>query len=402
MSYLSHQVKASDELLAIIRQKAIALLAGLPRTGKTRAAIRVAEKSKAGRILVVTKKAAIDGWHSELEAVNALKIYTVTNYEQVAKLEEQFDFVIVDESHNIGRPGKPTQRLQALKQVAYGLPVLLLTGTPAAETHLAYYYQFSLSKWSPFAAFRNFYEFFNHWGMPHQIKVNGHLRETYKRARPELLPFLSPYIVKISQDDAGIKYQAQDRVHTVILQPETKALIEKIKKDKVAHIGGQLRGFETDIAERVAVHQLEYGAVLLDDEIVDNGNTEVVDFLLKEFGDYEDIGFMCHFRSTRFVLEKFFKKAKIFSSNAHAEGVNLSHLAHFVIVNSDYSGARFVQRRERITNINRTTEAVVHHIVTDGGISKSVYQTLRQKKDFTLKLYRDERIRRSKENYQTS
>lgn len=394
MSYLPHQVQASDRVLKVLRARGVCLLAGLPRTGKTRTAIRVAELSKAKMVLVVTRKAAIEGWHSELAECDTSKHYTVVNYEQVKKLSPllEFDLIVVDESHNIGRPGKPTERLKDLRRKVYGKPVLLLTGTPAAETHLAYYYQFSLSKWSPFAKHKNFYDFFRAWGEPNLVRINGHLQETYKKAKPEIVRYLSPFIVTLTQDQAGIKHQAKDQLHVVSLEPSTKKLIDTLIADKVVTLpSGLVLAAESDIAERLYVHQLEYGAVKVDDDIFDTGNDEVAEYLLRTFGDSEDVGLMCHYHSTRRKLSGYFSRAQIFSSNAHSEGVNLSHLKHFVIINSDFSGAKFIQRRERITNINRTSEAIVHHIVTDGGISQAVYNTLSDKRDFTLKLYREVR-----------
>jgi len=387
-SYLPHQIATSDKALGVLRQRGVCLIAGLPRTGKTRTAIRVAELSKAEMILVVTKKAAIDGWYSELEEVETVKNYTVVNYEQVKNLPPvSFDLVVVDESHTIGRAGKPTQRLKDLRAKTRGKPVLLLTGTPAAETNLSYYYQFSLSDYTPLK-YKSFYDFFRAWGIPNLVRLNGRLQETYKKAKPEIVDFLRPYIVTLTQEQAGIKHQATDELHIVPLKPYTKQLIETVKEHKVTTIAGSLVAFESDISERLAVHQIEYGALKIGDDYVPLPNNEVVDYLLKTFGDSPDLGLMTHFKSTRIKLQQYFKHAQLFSSNAHAEGVNLSHLKHFVIVNSDYSGAKFIQRRERITNIMRATKAVVHHIVTDGGISKAVYDTLKSKRDFTLKLYR--------------
>jgi len=392
MSYLPHQVATSDKALAVLRQRGVCLIAGLPRTGKTATAIRVAELSKAQTVLVVTKKAAIEGWYSELERIGDYeKDYTVTNYEQVKNLPAVgFDLIIVDESHTIGRAGKPTQRLKDLRAKTRGKPVLLLTGTPASETHLSYYYQFALSDLTPLK-YRTFYDFFRAWGVPNLVRLNGRLQETYKKCKPEIVDFLAPYIVTLTQEQAGIKHQASDKLHVVPLSASTKELISTLKEDKVVEIAGQLRAFESEIAERLAVHQIEYGAVLLNDEVIDLPNSEVIDYLLGTFDDTEGLGLMCHFRSTRQKLEKHFKRASIYSSNAHAEGVNLAHLDNFVIVNSDYSGAKFIQRRERITNIMRDTAAIVHHIVTDGGISKAVYDTLSDKRDFTLQLYRRHR-----------
>jgi len=391
-NYLPHQIETSDKALATLRSRGVCLIAGLPRTGKTRTAIRVAELSKAEMILVVTKKAAIEGWYSELEEVETVKNYTVVNYEQVKNLSPliDFDLVVVDESHTIGRAGKPTQRLKDLKQHTRNKPVLLLSGTPAAETNLSYYYQFSLSSWSPFKH-RTFYDFFREWGVPNLVRINGRFQETYKKAKPEIVNYLFPYIVTLTQEQAGIKHQARDKLHVVSLEPSTKQLIRIIKEDKITTIAGELVAFESDISERLAVHQIEYGAVKIGEEYKLLDNSEVAEYLLRTFGDSEEVGFMCHFKSTRLKLQKCFKYAQLFSSNAHAEGVDLSHLKHFVIVNSDYSGAKFIQRRDRCVNVMRLTEAVVHHIVTDGGISGAVYDTLSGKRDFTLQLYRKHR-----------
>ena len=396
LAYMPHQIEKSDAASKVLRTKGICLLAGLPRTGKTATAIRVAENSKLNRILVVTKKSAIPGWHSEIKRIsNTSKEYTITNYEQVKKLSQDFDMAIIDESHTIGRPGKPTQRLKDLRAKVYNLPILLLTGTPASESHLAYYYQFCLSPLSPFKNYKNFYAFFRTWGVPNPIYVNGRSVETYKQAKPNLIDYVQPWIVTLDQNEAGIKHQAQDRVHTVQLNQSTLDMIHDIKKNKVVTINGEVYGFDSDIAERVAVHQVETGALKLYDDYIQLDNTEVVDYLKATFGDTPDVGFMCHFKATREKLKAHFKYAKFYSSNAHAEGVNLSSLKHFVIVNSDYSGAKFIQRRERATNIKRKTPVVVHHITTNGGISKAVYDTLSNKKDFTLALYRGTTIDRT-------
>jgi hypothetical protein len=266
--------------------------------------------------------------------------------------------------------------------------VLLMTGTPSTESLLQLYYQFALSKKSPLR-YKNFYEFFRAWGIPAQIRLNGRWIEQYKKARPELLDRMEPWIVTLTQDQAGITHKAIDKVHTVALGAATKGLIATIQRDKVATLAHSVMfAAESDMAERVAIHQIEAGAVLVDEQLIDLPNTEVIDYIKKTWGDSEGLALMAHFRSTRMKLEKHFPKASIFSSVAHAEGVSLADFAHFVIVNSDYSGAKFVQRRDRGVNLNKHTDAVVNHIVTDGGVSKYVYTAVSKKLDFTLQNYR--------------
>jgi hypothetical protein len=106
------------------------------------------------------------------------------------------------------------------------------------------------------------------------------------------------------------------------------------------------------------------------------------------FGDDPNTVFMTHFLSTREKMAKHFKKAVLLSSTSHAEGVDLSSY-QLVIVNSGYSGSKFIQRRERGTNINRMTPALVHHIITDGGVSAKVYAMTSQKLNFNLEVYRN-------------
>jgi hypothetical protein len=390
MTYLPHQIETSDKVAAVVKDKGICLLQGEMRTGKTRTAIRTLDLLGAKRPLIVTKKAAIKGWWSEVDAVRfSLGDGTVTNYEQCAKLHaDDFDFVVVDESHAISRPGKPTKRWKHLRRISWDKPVLLMTGTPSTESLLQLYYQFALSERSPLR-YKNFYEFFRAWGVSSQIRINGRWVEQYKKARPDLLDRLKLYIVTLTQDQAGITHKAVDKVHKVELSAATNGLIATIQRDKVASIApGVVFAAESDMAERVAIHQIEAGAVMVDEQLIDLPNTEVIDYIKKTWGDSEGLALMAHFRSTRMKLEKHFPKASIFSSVAHAEGVSLADFEHFVIVNSDYSGAKFVQRRDRGVNLNKRTDAVVNHIVTDGGVSEHVYTAVSKKLDFTLKNYR--------------
>lgn len=383
--YKPHQITASDNAFEILEKKGIVALFGLPRTGKTRCALRLAEMTKAKNVLILTKKKAIDGWKSEIKAVQPNFTYTLTNYEQVHKLAGGYDLLILDESHNLGSRGKPTNRVKDIRALCYNMPLIALTGTPTIETPLGIYHQWCVSKYSPFNQYKSFYKFFREYGIPDPIWLHGRQVEQYKKYKDTLLPAIEQYAVRISQDDAGIKHQAQDVVHTVPLTPDTKMHINDLMSQGTL---GNLMVFDTDMGVRTAVHQVESGAVLYDEQLMMLPNTEVVDYLQETFGDAPDVAFFTHFRSTRKKLGEHFKQAQLFSSIAHAEGVDMSHMRHVVLVNTAYSGAKFAQVRERITNMNRTTEALIHIIVTDGGVSQDVYDMVSDKKDFNLRAFR--------------
>lgn len=387
MSYLPHQIEKGDKLRDKLRALGVAYLVGAPRSGKTRTALYTCEHFDAARILVATKKAAIPGWLSEIAASGAAKNYTVTNYEQVKKLTPaDYDLVIVDEAHNLARVGKPSQRFIALRRVAARLPVLLLSGTPAVERRAGFYYQFSVTAHSPFKQ-RNFYEFFREYGIPHQIRINGNLIEQHDRTRPELLQTVEPHIVRMTQEDAGISVKAVDVVHKISLSASTKDLLARAVDDRVLTVDGRLHALESDMAVRAFIHQAESGAVLVDDKICILGNLEIVDYIKASFPT-GSLALMAHYRSTRRLLSAHFPGALILSSDGHAEGVDLSHIDNLVIVNSGYSGAKFIQRRERGVNINNKTDATVHHITTDAGISRLVYSRVSEKLDFNLAMFR--------------
>lgn len=383
MTYKPHQIKASQQVADKVKAQGITLLAGSPRSGKTRTAIRAAQLLGWKKVLVLTKKQAVSGWAKELDAVGVTG-FTVTNYEQAPKLRQEYDGVIADESHNLGAVPKPTKRVRDARRLAANCPVILLSGTPAVETALAVFHQFVITKRTPFKH-RNFYQFFAEWGVPDSIYIHGRRVEQYKKCKPELLDEIGKYTVTMTQEDAGITAQAIDRVHEVQLTDTTKALINEAVTDSVITIDGKVCPLESEMAVRVALHQIETGGLKLGDDYVNLGNREVLDYLLKHF-DPADTAVMAHYKATRNVLEPHYPH--IYSSNGACEGVDLSHYKHFVIVNSDFSGARFIQRRERIVNMNVTDERVVHHIVTDGGISKDVYESVSSKRDFNLRSFR--------------
>ncbi len=387
MTYLPHQATKAGHCLDVLMQYGICLLFGEPRSGKTRTAILAAELSPATRVLVVTKKAAISGWHSEIKAVDPEAEFTVTNYEQCRKIRPGYGLVIVDESHNLNKTGRPTQRFAAVRHAVGNSPVLMLSGTPSVEKLPGVYYQFGCSaRFSPFRQFNNFYAFFQAYGIPDPIWVNGRKIEQYRAAKPTLMPYLEPLIVRMSQEEAGITQQVKDHVHLVELEPWTKGYISGLLEDSVIMTeDGELHTLDSDIAVRNAVHQIESGAVLVNNEIWELPNNEVIDYIKRTFGT-KGLVVMAHYRSTRQKLERHFPV--VLSSDAHAEGVDLSMYDNFVIVNSAYSGAKFIQRRERVVNINRTTPATVHHILTDAGISRDVYEAISSKRDFNIRMFR--------------
>jgi len=388
MPYAPHQIQASEEIADRIERDSFAALAGAPRSGKTATAIRVCELLHFDSVLVFTPKAAIPGWHSEIERTGTKAHITVTNYEQAHKLnKDDYDFVILDESHRLGNRGKPNKRFENIRRVAWHKPLLIMSGTMTIETPLAIYHQTAISKHGPFTLeFISFYKFFKYYGISNTMTVQGRTIEQYNRCKASLDECIADFVVTMTQEDAGIVGEAVDELHVVKLSPETKALIKQVR-DGVLEVNGKEVLFESIIAERLAIHQLEYGGLKIGDEYWQAEHDEVADYILETFGDHEELALMSHYVSTRNVFERKFKKARLLSSNAHAEGVDLSGYK-LVVAGTDFSGARHAQRRERGINMMKRGDSIVHFIVTNGGISREVYKAVTDKKDFNLALYR--------------
>jgi hypothetical protein len=386
MSYKPHQIAASDKIVKHLRDHRFAYLAGEPRTGKTRTALKAVQDAGYTAPLILTKKNAIPGWKSEMSALGV--DHKVTNYEQASNIldsGESFDIVILDEAHNLGSRGRPTKRFREIRALAANLPLLCLSGTPVVDTPLGIYYQTAISRYGPFSRFKSFYEFFRAYGVPNQQWFHGRSVEQYNRSKPELLDEIGRHTVTLTQTDAGITAKARDRLHVVELRDDTQRLIDLAVRDSVLELGDMELMLESEMAVRNAVHQIESGAVLSEDVIFLLENDEVLEYCLRNFLP-DDTAIMCHYRSTRQKFDPFYPH--IFSSDGHAEGVDLSGFRNFVIVNSGYSGAKFVQRRERIVNMGVTKERIVHHITTTGGVSAQVYDAVKQKRDFNLQSFR--------------
>jgi len=386
----NHQIKYSKLLYEKLKQYGYGYIAGKPRSGKTYTAILTCELSdKINNVLVLTKKNAISGWLKFIDGNNLKHTYTVTNYEQVSKLKPIYDLVIIDESHNLGALPKPSKRTQEIRKLCWNLPHIHLSGTAIVESPLSIYHQMFISKYNPFKQFKNFYDFFREYGIPKSIFVSGREIKQYKEAKlDKLLPVINKFTIYMTQEDAGIdkEVQAIDEVHYIDLPKNIKAIYNELQKERVIDIKGEQFIADTTMKLRLALHQIEGGTLKLDSKTIVLHRAKI-DYIKKNFDLSKKVGIMCHFKGEQELLKSELPECEVYSSNAHAEGVDLSHLDTFIIYSSDYSGAKFIQRRERIINMNGGKTNIVHHLLVKKAISEQVYNTVTKKNDFNNSTY---------------
>ena len=421
MKPLKHQIEKANSCWATLLKYKYVYLQGLPRSGKTLTVLLTAEKSKRVKsVLILTTKNAIPGWikflkDPELLTTTLTKNYHVTNYEQIGRFvlrkesktgkklkkpvkelqlklnPNDYELVILDESHRIGRIGPPKSRYLLLSRLCADMPHIHLSGTAMVESPNSIYYQMNISKYSPFSEFRTFYDYFRVFGQPSAIWLGNKEVPQYKLSNARLLPYVEKFTVRMTQEDAGIpkEVQATDKLHYIILSEQTKQQYNELQREKFLQLNNKILLCDTTMKLRTSLHMIEGGVFKVNEDYFFTGNIEKINYIKKYFGDTKDTGIMAHFIGERLLLEKHFKHAKIYSSTADAEGTDLSHLQNFIIYSSGYSGAKFIQRRDRIVNINQSATTIVHHLIVKDAISEQVYNTCSEKHNFNNETYKE-------------
>jgi archaellin len=71
------------------------------------------------------------------------------------------------------------------------------------------------------------------------------------------------------------------------------------------------------------------------------------------------------------------------------EGINLSNAKYLLYLNIDFSAVSYWQSRDRLTTMERQSNQVFW-IFSKGGIESRIYKAVKNKKDYTLKAFKNE------------
>jgi len=392
-SYQEHQVKGAEWALDTIRQYGLAYLGWKERTRKTGTAILTVENSKAKSCLIITKKNAIDGWRKHFKNLLTLKDYTIVNYESVhtrtknkaGKLiytvKPEYltqDFIILDESHHaISSIGRPSTTWKSIRKITIGKPILYLSATPYAEHVGLIFHQLHLSDWTPLK-FRNFYQFHKRYGIPDLRNTPYGLKEQYgKYKKDEVLKLIGHLFDWKTRAEVGIEHEPTVNLVIVPMEETTATLMKEWKRDKYISIAGHDILGDSDAKVRSVHYQLEGGTLKIDDELtIRTGLNEKIDYI-KDSYNLNDIAIMAHFIEERELLHKELPSVPIYSSDGHAEGVDLSHIKKLLIYSMSFKTSKHTQRVARQANHDREEPIIVDVLVMDKpAIGKAIYNTV--------------------------
>jgi hypothetical protein len=402
MKLRDYQIDISNKANTILRKKKIVCLICEVRTGKTLMALNTAKLYQAKNVLFLTKKKAISSIESDYLDFGYKEHFklTVINNESLHKIQNDFDLIIMDESHRFGSFPKPSKGAKEFKNRFSNLPLIMLTGTFHPESYSQIYHQFWISDFTPFEE-TNFYK----WAKTYvNIKERnfgyGNIKD-YSNANYDLIkPIIEPYLITFTQKDAGFSTNVKEHVLTVTMSNLTYNLCNTLKKDLV--IKGKHQNIVADTAVKLMqkLHQLYSGTIKFEDGSTQIIDTTKADFIKDYFKD-KKIAIYYKFIAELELLKQVFGEDLTTDLNefnttnknialqfvSGREGITLKNADVLVAYNIDFSATTYFQFKDRLTTKERT-ENNLYWIFSKNGIEHKIYKAVSKKKNFTSSIFK--------------
>lgn len=399
----------AEDVYTVLREHMIAYLAAEERTGKTLACILAAEKCDVSKVLVITKKKAMDGWNETLAAYKGkTKLWRVVNYHSAHKVRTKPDLVILDECHNylsafpkigttqtyrkdLKKANKPNVNIyDAVKTICKGVPIIYSSATPHAQGLSMLFHQFSVSSWSPWRRFGTFYDWYTAYGKPKYVEIQGVKRTQYNGTQVDkVMADVKHLFITKTRQELGFEHEPEDKLHYIELGESSRFVYNQLLEHSIYELSVGWLVCDTCSKLRTSLHQLEGGTIKIEDDYFVLANDEKIQYILKHFGDTEDLVVMYNYKAELTKLTEVFKNARLLQATSFAEGVDLSMHKDLVIYSQDFSTARHTQRRARQANKKRDRPIIVHFLLVKKGLSEQVYKTVSvNKKNFVDSVFK--------------
>lgn len=401
MELRPYQIDIAQRAADRLRQLNIVYISAEVRTGKTLMALETAKLIDAKNVLFLTKKKAIGSIQSDYSKAGYSYNLTVINNESIHLINGQFDLIISDEHHRNGAYPKPNKTTKIIRDKYAHLPMIFLSGTPHPESYSQIYHQFWVSNYSPFSQYKNFY----YWARDFvtvtekylgYAKVNDYSKCNIDKVRP----YIDRYFITFTQKQAGFETEVKENILWCEMQPETYAMINELKKNKVIEMeDGEVILADTGVKEMSKLHQMYSGTVKFE-----SGNSMVIDiskalFIRDKFS--EKIAIFYRFKEEYKMLQQVYGSditddLEVFNTTdknialqivSGREGISLRNAKYLVYLNMDFSAVSYWQSRDRMTTMERQSNEVFY-VFSKGGIERKIYQAVLNKKDFTLSVFK--------------
>lgn len=396
-----YQKDIADKAFGIIETYNIVMLNLEVRTGKTLTALHLCKMIESKNVLFVTKKKAISSIMSDFKAIEATYKFTIINYESLHKITDSFDVIICDEYHSMGAFPKPSKRVKEMKRIAGNAKIIYLSGTPTPESFSQIFHPLSITKWSPFARYINFYKWCADFVNVTKKNCGYAIVNDYSDANIELIKkYIGKLSIDFTQQQSGFSAVINEHIVEVEMMPITYALCNRLKKENIIEGKTELILADTGAKMQQKLHQMYSGTVKFE-----SGNRTVFDLTkanyIRERWRGEKIAifykFIAELQAIKTVygdgicdnIEEFntTDKSIAFQIVSGREGTNLSKATALIFYNIDFSATSYWQARDRMTTIDRT-QSDVYWIFAKRGIERMIYKAVSNKKNYTLEHFR--------------
>ena len=404
-----YQQEVVSKGLDILKEYKILCLSMEVRTGKTLTSLSIADAYGAKSVLFISKKKAITEGSIQGDCKDLNPSYDIDfiNYASVHKATGSYDFIIIDECHSLGAFPLKSKRVDKVKKICKGLPIIFLSGTFTPESYSQIYHQLYVSSFSPFKKFVNFYKWSKIFVYVYQIKVGGRSLNRYERAHKDMIEnYTNKLFIKVSQEDAGFSQLIHEDILEVPMDQVQKDLIKSIKDRGFCSVNGELCIPPNGASKLSKIAQICGGTLLMDD--AEKGvviSRAKADYVYQHFLG-QKIAILYVYKCEGELLREIFKNhtddENVFRNDDSStfiaqirsarEGVDLSSADSLVMYSVDFSATSYFQGKARIQSHNRTKKANLYWIFTKGGIERYVYSAVTSKKNFTDSYYKSLKV----------
>jgi hypothetical protein len=403
-----YQIKISAQAAEVLDHKKIVYLAMEVRTGKTLTALNTAKIFGAKKVLFLTKKKAISSIQFDYDNFNFDFDLTIINDESLHLVEGNFDLIIHDEHHRFGAFPKPNKVAQLFKKRYSKLPMIFLSGTPTPESHSQWFNQFWVSDYSPFKQYTNFYKWAVDYVDVKEKRLGYAVIKDYSQAKESLIKrVIQNYLLTFTQAQAGFTTSVNEMILECEMQPITNLIINKLKKNLVVkNTDGQVILGDTGVKLMQKIHQLSSGTCKFED-----GSSKIIDYSKAEFTlekfkgvkiaifyvfkeEYNALLSVFGVENLTNDVEEFDNTDKNIALQivSGREGISLKNAKYLVYYNIAFSATSYWQSRARLTTKERLNNEVFW-IFSKGGIELDIYKAVLKKRDYTLKIFKENYLR---------
>ena len=399
-----YQERIVNKATEVIKQNGFVYLAMEVRTGKTLTALSIGIELKAQKVLFVTKKKAISSIDKDYDMLRPTYFLHTINYESLHKVsyDLDWDLIIVDEAHSMGKLAKPSKRARDVKMriIKSKANVILMSGTPTPESYSQMYHQVYGIPNNPFKEYTNFYKF-AHKYIDIKIKpINGMQIRDYSHGLPTIMDAMKPYTIAYSQKEAGFKVKTTEKVLEVEMEKTNYELAGELKNKLVIEGKREVILADTPVKLMMKLHQLYSGTIKFE-----SGNSDILDyskakFIRSKFKNTK-VGIFYVFKAELKALKEVYgdemttelsefeetSKSIALQIVSGREGISLKQADCLVYYNIAFSATSYWQSKDRMTTKERL-ENDVYWIFSRGGIEKKIYKAVTDKKDYTLSHFR--------------